>query len=236
MKNTVIFDLDGLLIDSEFISYQINHDLTVKYGKDISMEDYIHKYSGKTADRNMKTLIDEYHLPLSVRDGLSFVALKEKEYFKQGVALKQGAEELLTYLRKNQYKLVLASSSTKERAINVLEQNGIAAFFDHMVFGTEVKRGKPYPDIFVKACVCAGEPIENCLVLEDSEAGIQAAFSAGIEVICIPDMKVPGEDFYKMAAAVLSSLKDVISWLENERTGLEENLKWHTVISSRHSS
>lgn len=53
-------------------------------------------------------------------------------------------------------------------------------------------------------------------LLIDSEAGIQAAFSAGIEVICIPDMKVPGENFYKMAAAVLSSLKDVISWLEND--------------------
>lgn len=216
MKNTVIFDLDGLLIDSEIISYRIYRDLTEKYGKAISREDYIHHYSGKTADRNMRTLIDEYHLPVSVKDGLLFETMKEKEYFKQGVALKQGAGELLTYLRKKQYNIVLASSSTKERAIDVLEQNGIAAFFDHMVFGTEVKRGKPYPDIFVKACECAEEPIGNCLVLEDSEAGIQAAFSAGIEVVCIPDMKVPGEDFYKMTSAVLSSLKDVISWLEHD--------------------
>lgn len=216
MKNTVIFDLDGLLIDSEIISYRIYYDLTEKYGKVISREDYVHNYSGKTSDRNMRTLIDEYHLPISAEDGLLFADLKEKEYFKQGVALKQGAGELLAYLRKKQYKIVLASSSTRERAIDVLEQNGIATFFDHMVFGTEVKRGKPYPDIFVKACICAEEPVENCLVLEDSEAGIQAAFSAGIEVICIPDMKAPGEEFYKMAAAVLSSLKDVISWLEND--------------------
>lgn len=216
MKNTIIFDLDGLLIDSEIISYRIYHDLTEIYEKEISMEDYIHNYSGKTADRNMRTLIEEYHLPVSVEDGLAFADLKEKEYLKKGVSLKQGAAELLTYLKKKQYKIVLASSSTKERAVDIMEQNGIVAFFDHMVFGNEVRRGKPYPDIFVKACACVQEPIENCLVLEDSEAGIQAAFSAGIEVICIPDMKVPGEDFYKMAAAVLSSLKDVILWLKND--------------------
>lgn len=120
MKNTVIFDLDGLLIESEIISYRIYHDLTEKYGKAISMENYIHNYSEKTADRSMRTLIDEYHLPVSVEDGLSFAALKEKEYFKQGVVPKQGVE---------------------------------------------VKRGKPYPDIFVKACACTEEPIENCFIL-----------------------------------------------------------------------
>ena len=83
-----------------------------------------------------------------------------------------------------------------------------------MVFGTEVKRGKPHPDIFLKACEYAKEPPENCLVLEDSEAGVQAAYAAGIDVICIPDMKTPGEKFRKMAAAELSSLNDVIGWLE----------------------
>lgn len=108
----------------------------------------------------------------------------------------------------------MASSSTKERAVGVLGQNGIGAFFDHMVFGEDVERGKPYPDIFKKACEYAKEPPENCLVLEDSEAGIQAAYAAGIDVICIPDMKEPGEEFRRMETAELPSLADVISWLE----------------------
>lgn len=214
MKNTVIFDLDGLLINTEIISYQLYRDLTGQYQQDFSMEEYIHSYSGKTEADNMQTLISEFSLPISLEEGLAFASRKEKEYFKQGVSLKQGAEELLSYLKKKDYKILLASSSSMERAMGVLSQHGISAFFDHMIFGTEVKRGKPYPDIFLKACERAKEPPENCLVLEDSEAGIQAACSAGIDVICIPDLKAPGRDFLEMAAAKLTSLEDVIPWLE----------------------
>ena len=215
MKNTVIFDLDGLLIDSETISYRIYRDLAGKYNKDISMEEYIHGYSGKTGIRNMQALIRLHGLPISLEDGLVFAEKREKEYFRGGVALKQGARELLSYLKRRQYKIILASSSTKERAVGVLGQNGIGAFFDHMVFGEDVERGKPCPDIFQKACEYAKEPPESCLVLEDSEAGIQAAYAAGIDVICIPDMKEPGEEFRRMETAELSSLADVIPWLEN---------------------
>ena len=81
-------------------------------------------------------------------------------------------EEGLDFAEKS-YKIILATSSTRDRALGVLDQNGIRAYFDEMVFGTEVKRGKPNPDIFLKACEKAGEIPENCLVLEDSEAGVQ---------------------------------------------------------------
>ncbi len=215
MKNTVIFDLDGLLVDSEIISYKLYCDLAEKYDRHFSIEDYIHHYSGKTEACNMETLIHKYQLPVSVQDGLSFISMREKEYLKNGIALKQGAAGLLSYLKKNQYKILLASSSSMERAVHILSRSGIGAFFDYLVFGTDVKRGKPYPDIFLKACAYAKEPPENCLVLEDSEAGIQAAYSAGIDVICIPDLKTPGREYLKMAAARLDSLEDVISWLKN---------------------
>lgn len=215
MKNTVIFDLDGLLIDSEIISYQLYCDLAEKYGQSMSLEDYVHYYSGKTAEINMRTFIDRYGFPASVEEGIEFVDLRETEYLKKGVALKPGAEALLSYLKRKQYKIVLATSSTRERAVDVLDQNEIADFFDFMVFGAEVKRGKPYPDIFIKACEHAKEPPENCLVLEDSEAGIQAAYAAGIDVICIPDMKIPDIEFCKMTVEIFPSLKNVISWLEN---------------------
>lgn len=216
MKNTVIFDLDGLLIDSEVISYRVYRDLTEMYGEHMSIETYIHDYSGKTSVRNMQTLLAQYRLPVSMEEGTAFTEQKEKEYFEQGVELKRGAAELLSYLKRKQYKILLASSSDRERAIGVLSRKGIGVFFDDMVFGTEVKRGKPYPDIFLKACECAKEPPENCLVLEDSEAGIQAALAAGIDVVCIPDMKEPGGKFREMTAAVLPSLESVISWLEQQ--------------------
>lgn len=216
MKNTVIFDLDGLLINSEMITYQLYRDLMEKYNQHISLEEYVHDYCGKTGISNMQTLIELYKLPISVEDGLAFMALKEKEYFKNAVLLKKGAKELLAYLMNRKYKILLASSSTRERAVSLLIQNKIENCFDGLVLGTEVKRGKPYPDIFIKACEYAEEPPENCLVLEDSETGIQAAYSAGIDVICIPDMKAPGELFCKMETAELDSLEEVIFWLESQ--------------------
>lgn len=214
MKNTVIFDLDGLLIDSEIISYQVCRSLVEAYGQYFPLEEYIHGYSGKTEMGNMQALIETYHLPISLEEGIAFGKQREQEYFREGVALKPGARELLSYLKRNQYKIMLASSSTRNRAIGVLGQHGIGAYFDNMVFGEEVKRGKPFPDIFQRAAESAGEPPEHCLVLEDSEAGIQAAYSAGIEVICIPDMKAPGETFREMASAEMDSLEEVIPWLE----------------------
>lgn len=215
MKNTVIFDLDGLLVDSEIVAYQLYCDLAEKYNQHVTMEEYIHNYSGRTERSNMQTFIGLHHLDLSIEDAISFVFAKEKEYLQKGVALKPGAEELLAYLQERKYKILLASSSTRERAEDLLRQNGVEQYFDHLVFGVEVERGKPEPDIFIKACEYAQEPPQNCLVLEDSEAGIQAAYAAGIDVVCIPDMKMPGEKFRGMAAAELSSLAEVIGWLES---------------------
>ena len=88
-----------------------------------------------------------------------------------------------------------------------------------MVFGPEIERGKPFPDIFIKAQEKSGESAMDCLVLEDSDAGIRAACGAGIDVICIPDMKKPDEPFLSAAAAVLPSLLDVPMWLEGGTIG-----------------
>lgn len=212
--NAIIFDLDGLMIDSEVISYQLYQDLLKQYGYSFSVEDYAQNYSGKTGVGNMKGLIERFQLPISMEEGLEFAASREKMYFQKGVALKPGVREMLDYLKENQCKAVLATSSTKDRALGVLKQHGIAESFEEMVFGPEVERGKPNPDIFLKACEKAKESPENCLVLEDSEAGIQAAFSAHIPVICVPDMKKPGSNYEKMAQAVLPSLLEVIEYLK----------------------
>lgn len=212
-KTTIIFDLDGLLIDSEIISYQIDNDLLKKYGHAFTVEEYATNYSGKTGLKNMQNMIQTYQLPITVEEGLDFFAKEEKEYFQKGVQLKKGARELLSYLKDNQYNIVMASSSKRERALGVLKQNGIADYFSEMVFGTEIEHGKPAPDIFLIACEKAGATPDQCLVLEDSEAGIQAAHAAKMDVICIPDMKKPAEEIAKMATEIFTSLEGVISWL-----------------------
>lgn len=120
--------------------------------------------------------------------------------------MKEGVEELLIYLKDHGYKTVLATSSNRDRVDQILEQTGLTAYFDSSICGDEIERGKPDPDVFLKACEKAGVRPGEAIVLEDSEAGIQAAFLAGIPVICVPDMKYPEEGFREKASLIVGSL------------------------------
>ena len=222
MKKAVIFDLDGLLIDSEVISHRLYDELLHRYGKSVTVAEYARDYSGKTGVANMTNVIARYNLPITVEEGLTWEVAREKELL-QDVQLKPGAAALLSWLKTEGVAVVLATSSVRERAVEVLTRLGVVQYFDDMVFGTEIERGKPWPDIFLKACEKAQEKPENCLVLEDSEAGVQAACAAGIPVICIPDMKRPGEEILQGAVGVMESLEHVEDFLkEQEQTDRAE--------------
>ncbi len=217
MIKTVIFDLDGLLVDSELMTYEFFVKTLAENGHKISLKEYADIYCGRTAVRNLTELIKNYDLPFDVERGLALTHEAEKEYLKtKGVPLKKGARELLVFLRNNGYGIYLASSSGKERAHTILSGNGIDGYFDGGVFGDEIERSKPAPDIFLKAKEKSGTGVEECLVLEDSDAGIHAAHAAGIPVICIPDLKQPSEESRRMARYVLPSLLDVKKMLENK--------------------
>ena len=214
MIKAVIFDLDGLLIDSEIISYKIYKEMLSEFGHDFSIEEYAQNYSGKTEVKNVTNLIDTYSLPFTIETGLIKVLKIEDKFIEQGIDLKTGAKELLKYLKDKGFKTAIASSSTKDRALTILKKHNFIEYFNDFVFGDEVEKGKPNPDIFLKACDKLLEKPEECLVLEDSEAGIQAAHSANVPVICIPDMKVPSEYYLDMTKVVLNSLEEVISYLK----------------------
>jgi HAD superfamily hydrolase (TIGR01509 family) len=215
MTKAVIFDLDGLLVDTEMISFKIYKEILAEVGYEFSLEEYAQKFSGKTELQNINILLDTYHLPWTIELGFNKVVEIENGFLAQGVDLKPGARELLSYLQDNCFKIAMASSSIAERAMSILRQHDIVDSFDEFVFGYEVDKGKPAPDIFLRACEKMSEEPEDCLVLEDSEAGIQAAFSANIPVICIPDMKVPNKKFLDMTKATLKSLVEVIPFLSN---------------------
>ena len=212
MKRAVIFDLDGLLIDSEVVSHQLMDELLRQYGYSLTKTEYARIYSGKTGIGNMTHMIETYHLPLTVAEGMAWEAKREAELLPT-VRLKPGGAALLAWLKARGVTVVLATSSKRDRAVDILTRLGVVQYFDDMVFGTEIERGKPYPDIFLKASEKAHAAPADCLVLEDSEAGIQAAHAAGIDVICVPDMKTPAAEFQQMSAAVLKSLDDVQAWL-----------------------
>lgn len=217
VTKAVIFDLDGLLIDSEMMSYEICRHFVEQQGGTLSVKDYAEHYCGHTAVSNITRIINKYGITDSLDECLAKTRALEAEYIKRGIPLKKGAPELLNYLKEQGIKICLASSSTRGRAYTLLSQNGIDGFFDDGVFGNEAERSKPAPDIFLKAREKLKMPASECLVLEDSEAGVRAAHTAGIPVICIPDLKQPSDGVREMAQAVLPSLETVIDILKSER-------------------
>lgn len=214
MIKAIIFDFDGLLADTEIVSYKIYKELLQQFGYTYTEEEYAQKFSGKTEVKNVENLIETYHLPWTLENGLKNVLEVETRLLSQGVDLKHGVKELLHFLKENEYKIGLATSSTKDRALNILRQHGIIDYFNIFVFGNEVEKGKPNPDIFLKACEKLNENPKDCLVLEDSEAGIEASYSANIPVICIPDMKKLAMQYLDKTAAVYETLDKVIDFLQ----------------------
>ena len=219
MIKAVIFDLDGLLVDSEPISYQLYQNILAPYGKSMTISHYADGYCGHSSKDILTRLLSEFQLPLSYEEIRAIKREEEHIYTARQIPLKPGALELLNWLKERGYRILLATSSTRERATGMLQVNGLDHYFDDMVFGAELKRSKPFPDIFLLAAQKAGALPQECLVLEDSEAGIQAAHSGGVPVICVPDMKQPSTAHKAMAVALYESLADVIPYLQKQ----EEN-------------
>ena len=215
MIKAVIFDLDGLLLDSEIVAFKVYEELGKRFNFEISLPDFMQNICGQPLRRNVAYVNERFQLPWDLEEAVEEVLRIEKMILDEGVDVMPGARELLAYLKENKYKTAVASSSARERSMRLLEHHNLVEYFDDFVFGPEVKLGKPNPDIFLKAAEKIGVSPEYCLVLEDSQAGIQAAYSAGMKVICIPDLKYPTEEFVKKATAIKESLLDVITYLND---------------------
>lgn len=214
MINTVIFDLDGLLVDSERNWYKTWNAFLDLYGHSFTLEEYLQEYCGKIVPDTVDIFIKQYHLPISREEGVDIVNAIEASYVEKGIPLMDGAQELLDYLKDNHYKMVVGTSSRKERAVTILKKANVFDYFDDLVVGYDVKRGKPFPDTFLEAARRVNAAPQECLVLEDSEMGITAAYAGNIPVICIPDLKHPSKENADKTVAIYSSLRDVIDYLK----------------------
>ena len=215
--DAVIFDLDGLLADTEIISLKVYQELLEDFGIPFTEETYSREYSGHREEENVQRFLNTYDLPWNFDQTLEKVYELEARILAKGVNLKKGAKNLLAFLQREGIPIALATSSVESRARMILDSNGILSLFDHLVFAKDVKRSKPYPDIFLKACSDLNVLPENCLVLEDSEAGIEAASRAGIPVICIPDLKIPAQSFLNKTEQVFQDLDAVRDYLESRK-------------------
>ncbi len=209
----VIFDLDGLLIDSEPVYRMAWQRAATTLGHTISDDLYL-SLLGRTIKEGERVLDDIFHnFPRKEFHSL-WTEIWRDYVYTQGIPLKFGAEELLDFLEEEEIPRAVATSSNREEAI--LSLGEFRERFDETVTGDQVSRGKPSPEIFLVAATLLNVPAEACLVLEDSEAGVQAAWSAGMPSIMVPDLKQPSEEILSMVYGVCSSLYEVKDILVKE--------------------
>lgn len=218
MIRAVIFDFDGLLVDSETLFHRVYAEILADHGRPFTRNDYSAGYAGRPVPAIARAFVTDFNLPLSSEEVARRIHADEAALRAEGVPLKPGARELLDHLKARGYGIGVASSSQRPRAMSVLEQHGLVDFFAASAFAEDISRGKPDPEVFLLAAAHLGIDPSECIVLEDSTMGIEAAVNAGMRVICIPDMQAPDEEHRAMATAVLDGLNDVIGFLEKDRS------------------
>ena len=215
MIKAIIFAMDGLMIDSERVTFECYQERL----KDMNLtmdEEFYKTLLGKPIKGIYQRFYDVYGNDFPIENVIQDVHQLMAERFEtEGVPVKKGLVELLHYLKDNNYKTIVATSSNRDRVDKILAQAKITEFFDDSICGDEVTKGKPNPEVFLKSCQKLGVNVDEAIVLEDSEAGIQASYDANIKVICIPDMKYPEKQYEEKTFKILKDLTEVTAYLKS---------------------
>lgn len=215
MVRAVIFDMDGLLLDTEKLLVKFWCEAAKESGFDMTREIAL----------NIRSMHRSFAIPY-LKDALGEdfdypkirsrrMELMNEHIKKHGIELKAGAKALLTYLNSNKIPAAVATATDYERAENYLKMTGIFDYFDKIICATMVKRGKPMPDIYLYAAEQLDLDPSECVALEDSPNGVKSAASAGIRTIMVPDLTEPDEELSRIIAAKADSLEDVIDIIKN---------------------
>lgn len=206
---TLIFDLDGVLADSELWWNQIDTKLLSEHGINYRGE-YHRNVLGVSYRVATEFYKNAFNILASVEELIRRRAEIAADFFANRVGLFPSAKTTLEQLREMKLELALATSSVSASACPFLERTGIRSFFRLIVTGDEVQRGKPYPDIYLHTTKQLGAPPGACLVIEDALAGVAAAKAANMRVAAIPDTRfVDRRDYEKQANYVLGNLSEI---------------------------
>ncbi len=210
----VIFDMDGVIFDTEVVSRRGWCKVAQKYGLE-DMENEFLNIIGTNSRYSKQYLLKRYG-QFDVDTFMADCRVEFKRDLKEnGIPVKPGVRQLLAYLKENGYKVALASSTESEIVIGELKASEIYQYFDFVIGGDMVSHSKPDPEIFLKACARLGATPDRALVIEDSYNGIRAASSGGFYAVMVPDVLPPTEEMRQKADIILSSLSQVQQWLNS---------------------
>lgn len=209
MIKTVIFDMDGTLIDTEKYYRECWPKAMAAFGFEMSDAQALEM-------RSMGRPFAPIHLKKVFGESLDYqqVRNKRKELVEEcirerGIQLKPGAIEILQWLRENKIPAAVATATDMERTERYLKMLGIHEYFDRLISATMVAEGKPSPDIYLYACAEMGMEPGDCIAVEDSPNGVKSAYRAGCKVVMVPDQSRPDAELEKMLYACVDNLNDL---------------------------
>lgn len=207
----IIFDMDGVLLDSEPLHFQATRDMLAEQGITYASAEN-DNFFGCTDRDVFTTLKARYQLPQTERELAEAWITRVVALLPARAIPLAGVPEVLTRLQELGLRLALASSSAPAIIETTLRTLGVDQAFEVRVSGHEVERGKPSPDIFIEAARRLGVEPEDCLVVEDSMNGLRAAVAAGMRCVVVPCPSTAHQDFTG-AAGRISSLLELPAWI-----------------------
>lgn len=203
----IIFDLDGVLLDTEPLYTRATQEIVGEFGKTF---DWSLKANmiGRDSREGARYLIDALELPITPEEYLQRRTPLLEGMFPE-VDPKPGAPDFVRELHGAQVRSAVATSAVRALTDLKLRRHGDwFSLFEHVVCGDDVERLKPEPDIFLLAAQLLGVPPESCVVVEDSPAGVDAAIAAGMQVVALPDPEMSDER-YTHATAIVRSYQEL---------------------------
>lgn len=215
MKQGAIFDMDGLMFDTEAM-YQAAWKETAEEMGICLPETFVYEVSG-TSGELLLSVIRKYFHSDDPAHLFQHILRVVEDKLKREVPVKPGLFELLEYFRAEGVKLAVASSSYPEMIASNLRVSGTETYFDEIVSGSRIEHGKPAPDIFLYAADRLHLDPKDCYVFEDSVNGVLAGLAAGCATVMVPDYVPPTEEIRNSSAVICTSLSEALDEIRSGR-------------------
>ena len=209
MKQGAIFDMDGLLFDTERMYRDSWKQSAQQFGL-VHNPDFPRAVCGSSG-AHMREIILQYYPQVDAKAFADDCILRVERELETHVPEKTGVRDILQYFKKHGVRVAVASSSKRATVLHNLKQADILSYFDAVVSGDQVTHGKPAPDIFLLTAQQIGCEPENCYVFEDGTNGIRAGAAAGCTTIMIPDLTPPNAQLEQLCAGIYPSLSDAMN-------------------------